>query len=46
MHGAETLGDQYRKHDLVVDSLAADYIDPTVAISAEEDHRLRRKAYR
>lgn len=41
------LSDQYAmKSGLVIDSLAADYIDPTVAISPEEDRRLRRKAYR
>ncbi len=30
----------------VVDTLAADYIDPTVVISPAENKRLRRKAFR
>jgi len=31
---------------LVADTLAADYVDPTVVISPEENRRLRRKAFR
>ena len=31
---------------LVADTLAADYIDPTVIITPEENKRLRRKAFR
>ena len=33
-------------HDHVVDTLAADYIDPTVVITPEENQRLRKKAYK
>ncbi len=39
-------GHQKFEHEHVTDSLAADYIDPTVTISPEEDRRLRRKAYK
>lgn len=30
----------------VADNLAADYVDPTVRLSAEENKRLRRKIYK
>jgi len=34
------------EHENVVDVLAADYIDPTIIITPEENKRLRRKAFR
>lgn len=41
----QTLHLEQEKH-VIVDDVAADYVDPTIHISPEEDKRLRRKIYK
>jgi len=45
-HMGDDQGPHKFHHEGVVDELAADYIDPTIVITPEENLRLRRKAYK